>query len=224
MFLRAVFAIVEKDLRMEARTGARLIAMGSFVVLAALLFGFGLDQTAVDPKSLLGTLVWLTIIFATMLGLGRTFELEEEDGAFRYLMLTPVPREAVFLGKAIANLLLVWATTLIAVGAFAAFLGTSWTGSLWGHLAVFFPGTIALVALTTLFSRISSHSRMGSTLLPVLTFPLLVPLVSFASNSTYNLLLGRPWDEVVAMVKLVWAFALGAVFIGASLFRFVAED
>lgn len=213
-----------KDLRAEFRTGARFVAMAAFVVLSGLLFGFGLDRTTLDPTVVLSGLIWITTIFSSMMGLGRTFEMEEEDGAFRYLMLSPVPRESIYLGKALGNLLLVWGTGLLAAVAFTAFLGARWGGSWLHHLAVFVPGTIALVALTTLFSRVSSHSRLGSTLLPVLTFPVLVPMVLFASVGTHRLLLGRPFTEIEAMVRLLAAMAIGAVVFGAFLFRFVAED
>lgn len=222
--IRAALTIAMKDITTELRTGARVVSMGAFVVLSALLFGFGLDRTMIEPRTILSGLIWLTLIFASMMGLGRTFEMEEEDGAFRYLMMAPVSREALFLGKALANLCLVWLTALMTSVGFSIFLGVTWSGAPLHHLAVFFSGTVALVALTTLFSRISSHSRLGSTLLPVLTFPILVPMVLFAATSTHRLLMGRPWDEIDGMVRLLGAMAIGATFFGAVLFRFVAEE
>ena len=164
------------------------------------------------------------MIFASTVGVGRTFHLEDEDGAFRHLLLSPAPRGAVFAGKAVANLVLVWITTALVFGTLLLFFGVPVSSPLAHHAAVLVPGTIGLVAIATLFSRISSHSRLGDTLLPVLTFPLLLPLVFFGSTASSRLFLGRPWPEVSGPVRLLWAFALGAVAVSGLLFAQVAED
>lgn len=222
--LRAAAAIALKDLRIELRTGGRLVAMAAFAVLAAFLFSFSFDRGLLEGRSLAAGLIWLTVIFASTVGVGRTFHLEDEDGAFRHLLLTPVSRTAVFAGKAAANLVLVWITTGLVVTTTLLFFRVRDPGSLLAHVGVLLPGTLGLVALQTLFSRVSSHSRLGDTLLPVLTFPLLLPLVFFGSTASARLFLGRPWTEVSGPVRILWAFALAMTVVSALLFSQVAED
>ena len=221
---RDALAIAAKDLRIELRTGGRLVAMGAFVVLAALLFSFSFDRGLVEPRSLASGLIWLTAIFAATVGVGRTFHLEDEDGAFRHLLLSPASRTSVFAGKALANLILVWVTTALVFLTIVLFFRIVSPGNILAHVSVLLPGTVGLVALETLFSRISSHSRLGDTLLPVLTFPLLLPVVFFGSTASARLFLGRPWAEVSGPVRILWAFALVSVVVSSLLFSNVAED
>lgn len=221
---RSSVAIATKDLKVEFRTGGRLMAMAAFVVLAGVLFSFSLDSAQIEARSLAAGLIWLTVIFASTVGVGRTFHLEDEDGAFRHLLLSPASRTAVFAGKMVANLVLVWITTALAFVTTILFFGITAPGPVGAHLTVLVPGTIGLVAVETLFSRISSHSRLGDTLLPVLTFPLLLPMVFFGSTASARLFLGRPWPEVSGPVRILWGFAIGAVMVSGLLFSQVAED
>ena len=222
--LRWSWLIAMKDLRVEFRSGGRLLSMIAFVVLACFLFAFALDRSQVSGRDVAASLTWLTVLFAATAGAGRTFDAEEEDGAFRHVLLTPVSRHAVFLGKTVANLVLIWLVTALAFLALTTFLGIRSPGPLAWHAAVFLPGTIGLAAVGTFFGRISRHSSLGDTLLPVLTFPLLVPLVYFGTTASARVFLERPWTEISGSVRLLWAFALGSVAIGAVLFRYVTDE
>ncbi len=222
--LRRAWLIALKDLRLEFRTGGRLLSMIAFVVLAGFLFAFALDQSQVAGRDVAAALIWLVILFASTAGAGRIFDAEEEEGAFRHLLLTPVSRPAIFLGKTAANLAVIWLVTSLAFISLTAFLGVRDTGSPAAHAAVFLPGTIGLAATGTFFGRMSRHSSLGDTLLPVLTFPLLVPVIFFGATSTARVFLGRPWPEISGSARLLWAFAVGSVFIGAALFRHVTDE
>jgi heme exporter protein B len=138
--------------------------------------------------------------------------------------MSPVPKDAVFLGKTLSNFVLLYAVSLLVVAVFMLFfgmeLGTSPT-MLGLALAL---GTLGFVALGTLFAAVSSGTRMGETLLPILIFPLLVPMIVFGAGATGRLLSGRPVSEVASDIRMLAAFALMAVAAGAVLFRFVVED
>ena len=222
--LRWTWLIARKDLRLEFRSGGRLLSMIAFVVLAGFLFGFALDRSQVAGRDVAAALIWLTILFAATAGAGRIFDSEEEDGAFRHLLLTPVARPAVFLGKTAANLVVIWLVTALAFVSLTAFLGVRDPGSVAAHTAIFLPGTIGLAATGTFFGRMSRHSTLGDTLLPVLTFPLLVPLIFFGATATARVFLERPWTEISGLVRLLWAFAVGAVVVGGTLFRHVTDE
>lgn len=222
--LRWIWLVAAKDLRVEFRSGGRLPAMAAFVVLAAFLFAVALDRTQVAGRGVAAGLLWLVALFAATLGAGRAFDMEDRDGAFRHVLLAPVSRRAVFLGKTAANWVLLWVVTALAFAALTAFLGVPSPGSLAAHGAVLLPGTVGLAAVGTFFGRVSSHSALGDTMLPVLAFPLLVPVVFFGATATARVFLDRPWPEISGPVRLLWAFALGSLAAGAVLFRHVAEE
>lgn len=223
-YLGQVYAIVWKDLLVELRTRERLASMGAFAVLAGVLFNFATDWTAVRPQDVAAGLIWMTLVFGGLLGLGRTFHLESQDGAFTGVMMSPAPKDAVFLGKTVANFVLVFAVALLILGTFALFFGLRVGPHPWALVSALALGSLGFVALGTLFSAVSSGTHMGETLLPILVFPLLVPVVIYGVSATGRLLAGRPLAEVEGNVRMLAAFALLAVAAGAMLFRFVVEE
>ena len=223
-YLGQIRAIVWKDLLLELRTRERLVAMGSFAVLAAVLFNYSIDRTVVQPQEVAAGLIWMTIIFGGLLGGGRTFHLESEDGALQGVLLSPPPKDAVFLGKTLSNFVLLYAVSFLVVAVFMLFFGME-LGSSPAMLALALAlGALGFVALGTLFAAMSSGTRMGETLLPILLFPLLLPMIVFGAGATGRLLAGRPVAEVAGNIRMLAAFAIMAVAAGAVLFRFVVED
>jgi heme exporter protein B len=223
-YLGQIGAIVWKDLLLELRTRERVVAMGAFAVLAAVLFNYSIDRTVVRPQDIGAGLIWMTIVFGGLLGVGRTFHLEAEDGALQGVLMSPVPKDAIFLGKTISNFVLLYIVSLLVVAVFMLFFGME-LGTSPPMLALALAlGALGFVALGTLFAAVSSGTRMGETLLPILIFPLLIPVIVFGAGATGRLLSGRPVSEVVGNIRMLAAFALMAVAAGSMLFRFVVED
>lgn len=223
-YLRQVGAVVWKDVVVEVRTRERTLSMAGFTVLVGILFNYAFDPALVRMQDVAAGLVWMTIVFGGMLGLGRTFQLEAEDGAFQGVLMSPAPKDAIYLGKVAANFLLLWVVTLLVLGVFGLFFGLDYGAHPLTLLLVMALGILGFVALGTLFSAVSSETAMGETLLPILLFPLLVPMVIYGVSATGRLLAGRPVAEVAGNVRMLAAFALVAVFAGAGLFRFVVEE
>lgn len=223
-YLRQVGAVVWKDLVVEMRTRERTLAMAGFTVLVGILFNYAVDPALVRMQDVAAGLIWMTIVFGGMLGLGRTFQLEAEDGAFQGVLMSPAPKDAIYLGKVTANFLLLWAVALLVLGVFGVFFGLDYGAHPLTLLLVMALGILGFVALGTLFSAVSSGTAMGETLLPILLFPLLVPMVIYGVSATGRLLAGRPVAEVAGNLRMLAAFALVAVFAGAGLFRFVVEE
>jgi heme exporter protein B len=223
-YLRQMGAIIWKDVVVEFRTRERIAAMGGFTVLVGVLFNYAIDPTAVEPQAIAAGLIWMTIIFGGMLGLGRTFSLEEEEGAFQGILLSPIPRDAIYLGKVIANFLILTVVTALVFGVFALFFGLSFGGHPLALSGVVLLGILGFVAIGTLFSGISSGTTMGDTLLPILVFPLLIPLIIYGVTATGSLFAGLPASEVDGNIRMLGAFAAVALFAGAGLFRFVVEE
>jgi heme exporter protein B len=224
VYLRQLTAILLKDLALELRTRERLGAMAAFAVLAAILFHYSIDSSQTRPQDVAAGLVWMTIVFGGLLGVGRTFQLEAQDGAMQGVLTSPTPKDAVFLAKTLANFIMLYAVAILVLGVFTLFFGLRFAGSMGAVLLVLALGSLGFVALTTLFAAVSSGTSMGETLLPVLVFPLLVPMVIYGVGATSRLIAGRPFAEVEGNVRMVGAFAVLAVGVGAMLFRYVVED
>lgn len=224
LYLRQVRTIAWKDIVLEMRSRERLVAMGAFAVLAATLFAFSLDSTLVRPQDVGAGLLWVTLVFGGLLGVGRTFHLEGQDGALTGILTSPTPKDAVFLGKTLANFAILYAIALLVLGVFMLFFSLDLGSSPATLLLVLGLGALGFVALGTLFAAMSSATSLGETLLPILIFPLLVPMVIYGVGATGRLMAGRPLAEVEGGVKMLAAFALVALAAGATLFRFVVED
>ncbi len=223
-YFAMIWEIVRKDLLIEFRTRQRIVVMGAFAVLIGILFSFAIPPGTIRPQDIAAGLVWMTLVFAGILGVGRTFQLEAEDGAFQGLLLTPVPRDAVYLGKVVSNFLLVAVLVALILVVFGAFFQVDYGDHPIALLLTLGFGALGFVGLATLFGAITSGTRLGETLLPVLLFPLLTPMIIFGVSATNRLLAGRPVAEVSGNIRVLAAFALIALASGALLFKTVVDD
>ena len=222
-YLTQVWAVARKDLLLEARSRERLMTTATFAVLVAVVFSFAVDPT-VRARSIAGAMIWVTVLFAGTLGLGRAFALEREGEALTGVLLAPVDRGALFLGKWLASLALVLAMEALIFPVYALFFGLEFRGSLAALAAVVVLATAGFIALGTLFGAVAAHTRLGETLLPILLLPLLIPVVIYASTATQRLLIGRPVAEVAAQLKMLGAFDLVFLFVCTALFGAVLEE
>jgi heme exporter protein B len=218
-----VVAVAGKDLRLEARSRERLVTMITFAALVAIVFSFALDPT-VRARSLLGAMIWVTVLFAGTLGLGRSFTMEREQEALTGILLAPVDRGALYLGKFIANLVILLAVEAVIFPVYALFFQASFAGSLAALIAVVVLASVGFIALGTLFSAITAHTRLGETLLPILLLPLMIPVVIFAATATQRLLIGRPVEEIEASLRMLLAFDLVYLTVCTVLFRHVVDE
>lgn len=223
-YFRQVGAVVWKDLVVELRTRERTLSMAAFTVLVGILFNYSIDPTLVDVQDVAAGLIWMTLVFSGMLGIGRTFQLEAEEGAFQGVLMSPMPKDALYLGKVASNFVLLYVVTLLLLAVFGLFFSLDYGQNPGALLLVMALGVLGFVALGTLFSAVSSGTTMGETLLPILLFPLLVPMIIYGVSSTGRLLADRPVAEIAGNVRMLAAFAVVAVAAGAGLFRFVVEE
>jgi heme exporter protein B len=229
-YLAQLGAVVWKDLIVELRSRQRIVAMAAFTVLVGILFNYALGQATTGsgeeilPRDVAAGLIWMTLVFAGMLGVGRTFQLEAEDGAFDGVLTSPIPKDALYLAKVLANFTLVTATLLLLLAVFALFFGLDYGGQPVLVGAVLALGALGFVSLATLFAAVSTATAMGETLLPVLLFPLLVPMIIFGAGATSELLAGRTFSAVQGDVRMLGAFTLIGLLSGAVLFRYVVEE
>ena len=223
-YLGLVWTIARKDLLVEMRTRERISAMAAFAVLVPVLFNFAIDTAQVRPQAIAAGLIWMTIVFCGILGLGRTFQMEQKDGALSGILQSPIPLDALYLGKVTANFVLLSIIVTLVFIVFGLFFDLRLVGNSVTLAGVVALGVFGLVALTTLLSAIASRSTMGESLLPVLVFPLVVPVIIYGATATDRLLAGRPVAEVSGNLRMLAAFALVFVVAGAALFPFVIEE
>ena len=222
-FVGQVLTIAGKDLRLELRSRERIMSMLTFAVLVAVVFSFALDP-GVPPRTVAGAMLWVTILFAGMLGLGRSFGLEWEQDAMTGVLLAPVDRGALFLGKFSSNLALLLATELVVFPVYGIFFQLDYWRSLGGIGLVVFLGSVGFMALGTLFSAMAARTRIGDALLPVLLLPLLIPVIIYAGSATQRLLVGRPIGEIAGNLKMLVAFDLIFLIVATLLFGSVVEE
>lgn len=222
-FLEVAFGVARKDLQLELRSRERTIAMLTFAALVAVVFSFALDPT-VRARSFAGAMLWVTVLLAGLLGLGRSFAFEREHEALTAVLLAPVSPAAVFLGKALANLLILLVVEAAIFPVYALFFGLSFRGSLPALALVVFLASAGFMTLGTLFSAMAMHTRLGETLIPVLLLPLMIPVIIFAASATQKLLVGRPWAEIEGNLRMLLAFDLIYLFVCPLLFSSVMEE
>ncbi len=222
-FVGQVVTVASKDLMLELRSRERIVSMLTLAVLIAVVFSFALDAS-VRAKSIAGAMIWITILFAGMLGLGRSFSQERDQDTMTGVLLAPIDRGAFFLGKTAANLALLLVVDIVLVPVYGLFFQIDLWTSIGGLAIVVFLASVGFIVLGTLFSAMAAHSRLGDSLLPVLLLPLMIPVVFFATRSTQLLLVGRPLAEVMGSVKVLLAFDLIFLIVCTLVFGSVVEE
>lgn len=222
-YWRKVFAIVGKDVAAEIRTKEMVSAMLVFAALILFIFNFTFDLRAENLQTVAPGVLWVAITFAGMLGLGRSFVLERDRGVLAGLLLAPVDRSAIYFGKMIGNVLFISLVELIIVPIFIILFNQSAAALPWlGGVVVL--GTIGFAGVGTLFSAMAVHTRAREVLLPIMLFPVIIPMILAAVRLTAAILDNTPFADVSHWLALLVAF--DAIFIAASfmLFEYVVEE
>jgi heme exporter protein B len=210
--------IARKDLAIEFRTRTAFFSAVVFALLAIVIFFFAWDPTAVATVDLAPGVLWVIFTFSGLLGLQRSFGVELADQAMDGLLGAPIAREAIYLGKAMANLVFVAAVQAIAIPAVGLFYNMPFGGRALALAVIALLAAVGLVAVGTLFSAMAVNTRLAELLLPVLSLPFFVPIVMPAAQATARLLGGRPVVEATSWIKVLVAFDL--VFLTACMLAF----
>lgn len=203
-------ALLHKDLLRELRTRETLVSMLLFVLLALVIFHYAFDVGAGGLTRLTGGMLWVTFVFAVLLGLNRTFAQEKDEHCLDGLLLCPVDRVVIFAAKTAANLVFVLVIQAAAVPVFSVFfVQRDYLGQLPAFLAVLLLADLGICALGTLLATISMSTRARDLLLPVLFLPLVVPLVIAASSATTMALAdGAGFGELAGRLLFLSGFDL----------------
>lgn len=219
-FLAQAGAILWKDLLLEYRSRDVFTGMFVFALVVLVVFNFAFDLRIEQPEAVAPGVLWVTVVFAGVLGVGRTVALEKDRGTLDGLLLAPVDRGAIYLAKVAANALYMLLVEAITIPVFAALFNAPVLRPELLGIAVL--GTFGFATVATLFATLAANSRARELLLPVLLLPVLVPVLIAAVQATGALfrppLPGPPW------VSLLIAFDLIFGVLGFLLYEAVLES
>ena len=222
-FVRRTWAVVWKDVIVERRSKETINAVLFFSVLLLFVFEFTLGADRERLASVLPGLLWLGVLLAGLLGLGRGFVLERENECWEALLLTPGDKGAVYVGKLVGNLLLMAVVETVVVTLFTLFMNVDLGRAMPGLLLVLALGTLGIAAVGTLFGAMTAHVRARELLFPVLLLPVLVPVLLATVKATEALLLGEPLGSVGHWLKLLAAADVIYLVVGLLTFDAVLE-
>lgn len=223
-FLNQLRAILWKDILNEYRRREALTAMLLFGVLVILTFHYAFEPDSLQTESAGPGLLWVTFIFAGVLGLNRTFSSERENDALQALLLAPIDWGAIFLGKMLANLLFMLVAECAIFLCFAVFFNIS-LGARLGWLALItLLGTLGFASVGTLLAAISMQTRMSDVMLPLLFLPVALPALIGSVESTAALFRDPPGMALGFWLKFLVAYDVIFITVPLLLFDYVLEE
>jgi heme exporter protein B len=214
---RQFMAILRKDLIRELRTREMLISMILFVLLAMVIFHYAFTvKEGADLTFFTGGMLWVTFIFAMLLGLNRSFAQEKDERCLDGLLLCPVDRVTIFLAKTAGNLIFLLIIQVVAVPIFTLFfVERSYAGDLLQFLVVLLLADLGICALGTLLATISMNTRSRDLLLPIIFLPLIVPVLIAATGAT-TLIFAEGADFSSLLARVLFLLGFDAVFLVAA--------
>ena len=224
MFWKTVWAVIWKDILAEVRTKEALISMLVFSLLVIVMFYFAFEPGTDVVRELAPGILWVAFIFAGVLGLNKSFVSEKENDCIQGLLLSPADRSAIYLGKMISNVVFMGVVEAVALPAFAIFFNYQIAPVLPQLILVIFLATVGFASVGTLFSAMSVNTRAREVMLPILMFPVAVPVLIAAVKTTGKILAARSPAEYASWMKILVAFDV--IFIVASVltFEYVLEE
>jgi heme exporter protein CcmB len=217
--LRVAWIIARKDLLVEARSRELASTTVFFAVASVLVFAFALVRDGAAPPDAPAGILWVAIAFSGTLALGRAFERERQSETLRALLLSPVERPAVYVGKLLALLLLMAAVEAVLIPVVALLFGAPIGRAPWLLLAILASGTLGFAAVGTLFAAMLVRARSRDVLLPVVLYPIAVPVIIAGVRGTAAIFAAEP-DFATAQTWLTMLILFDAVFVTLAFWTF----
>jgi heme exporter protein B len=221
-YLKAILAIAWKDLAAELRSRELLSAMLVFALLVILIFNFALELDVAARKAVTSGVLWVTFAFAGTLGLNRSMAIEKDRGCLDGLLLAPVDRSAIYFGKMISNLAFMFIVEAIILPAYSVLYTTNLFNP--GLIGVILLGSVGYVAVGTLLSSMAVQTRTRDVLLPILLFPVIVPVLVAAVKASSGILQGLALAEIMPQVSLLIVYDVIFIAVSFMVFDYVVEE
>jgi heme exporter protein B len=221
-FIKAVSAVVWKDLQAEFRSRELFSAMLVFSLLIILIFNFALELDIKTRQSVTAGVLWATFAFAGTLGLNRSMAIEKDRGCLDGLLLAPVDRSAIYFGKVISNLAFMLIVEIIVLPVYSVLYNINLFQP--GLLLVILLGSIGYVGVGTLLAAMSVQTRTRDILLPILLFPVIIPVILAAVKASAGFLEGQEFSEILSPLSLLIAYDVIFISVAFMVFDSVVEE
>ncbi len=221
-FIQAMFAIVQKDLAAEFRSRELLSAMLVFSLLVILIFNFALELDIKTRQSVTAGVLWTTFAFAGTLGLNRSMAVEKDRGCMDGLLLAPVDRSAIYFGKAISNLAFMLIVEAIVLPVYSVLYNVNLFR--FDLIGVILLGSVGYTAVGTLLAAMSVQTRTRDVLLPILLFPVVIPVLLSAVKASGGLLSGAEMSEIMTPLNILIVYDVIFIAIAFMVFDYVVEE
>ncbi len=221
-YFQVVWAVLWKDVRIEWRTKDMFTSMAVFAVLALLIFNFAFELRVPDKRMVVPGVLWVAVAFSGVLGLGRAFINEKDKGSLAGLLLAPVDRSAIYLGKMLANFLFILVVEAFILPLITVFFNVAIISL--PLLLILFLGTLGFSAVGTVFSALAVNTRAREVLLPVLLFPVLLPVLLAGIRATIGFLEGETLVDNLNWLRMIGFFDILFLVVAFLTFDYVVEE
>ncbi len=221
-FWRAVSAIVWKDLAAELRNKEIVSALVVFSLLVILIFNFALELDKAVRENVAAGVLWVTFVFSATLGLNRTFAPEKDRGSLDGLLLAPIDRSALYFGKLLSTFVFILIVEIIVIPLFSVLYNISLFSP--PLLLVVLLGTLGYAMVGTLLAAMAIHTRAREVMLPILLFPVAVPVVMASVRASASILAGAEWGHIAGAFNLVVVYDTIMLAIAIMTFDYLIEE
>ncbi|MBI5208070.1 MAG: heme exporter protein CcmB [Candidatus Firestonebacteria bacterium] len=223
MFLK-IWAIVKKDIISELRSKEILTSMFLFAMLVIVIFNFTFEPGSVIVKAAAPGILWVAFTFAGILGLNHSMVSEKENSCLNGLILSPLDRGIIYLGKMIGNIIFMIIIEAISLVFFSIFFNLDLLSFLFPLLIIILLATIGFASVGTLLAAMSINTRTREVMLPLLLFPILVPVIVGAVKSTEALFKGKILADITNWMNLLGGFDIIFIVLSFLVFEYVIEE
>ncbi len=222
--LGLIWTLAEKDLRIEFRSRQAFFTTLFFSFLILMVFSFAFDPASETTRKAAPGILWVALIFPGVIQLNRSFQSEREDGTLLGILVSPMDRGLIFFGKFLANWIFLLAVDLLTLAIFMVIFKFSPTPATLWMLLLILLSSLGFSAVGTLFGAMVSSIRTREVLLPILLFPIVIPVILAAVNGSTEVLLGEKFRLFFQWIKILVAFDV--IFLAASylVFEYVVEE
>jgi heme exporter protein B len=219
---RAVGAVVWKDIAAELRSKELLSGMVVFSLLVVIIFNFALELDRQARVNVVAGVLWVTFIFAGTLGLNRSLSMEKDRGSLDGLLLAPVDRSALYFGKALGNLLFMLLVEIIILPVLSVLFNLPLLTPL--VFLVIVLGSVGYAAVGTLLASMAVHTRARDVMLPILLFPVAVPVLIAAVKASDGVLAAAAWADIAPWLNLLLVYDVIFIAVAYMVFDYVVEE
>jgi len=221
-YLKTIGAIVWKDLAAELRSRELLAAMLVFALLVVIIFNFAIELQPALRLTITPGVLWVTFAFAGTLGLNRSMAIEKDRGCLDGLLLAPVDRSAIYFGKAVSNLAFMMIVEVIVLPVYALLYNVNLFQP--GLLLTILLGSIGYVAVGTLLSSMAVQARTRDALLPIMLFPVVLPVLLAAVKASGGFLQQVPMNTIWPWLNILIVYDVVFTAIAFMVFDFIVEE